>query len=59
MWGGEQEGPRGKNRKQRQKEKSAAPAGVHEARLDLYSPCFITDRLELTGILTISLLSSV
>jgi len=50
--------PWGRNCMQRQKEKSTVPAGVGEARLDLYSLGFITGRLELMGILTVSLLNS-
>lgn len=46
--------PWGRNCKQRQKEKRTVPAGVREDRLDLYSLCFITSSLELTGLLTVS-----
>ena len=60
VWDGGQEGPWGRNDKQRQREKKkrVVPAGVCGTHLDLYSLHFITGRLEFTGILTISLLHS-
>lgn len=50
--------PWGRNRQQRQREKSRVPAGVYEAYPDRQSRCFVTGGLKLTGILTISLLNS-
>lgn len=57
VWDGEQEGPCGSNGRQRQREKRLLSTGMCEP-IWVYIHCFISGRLEFTGILTISLLNS-